>query len=789
MPQMPASMVEPPSKRHGSGRQRERRAAEEAVRCHTAQRVPPSPEQLAALFHAIESGNLSGFGLRLLAGLQLDDLHPPPASLRWEPGITLVAFAAWRRRARFVRALLRAGADPSVRAATARGGTPLDAPPAGPAAEGASPAELLAGLPASYAVWLLCALARMRLAGRLARDAASPGAICCVGGCGLEFPVGWPCGHLACERCLWAAVARSASRGEQLACPTYGQSVPDDVADAVEAAPRHRGRVPSHEGSGPEGDWSCAACHYENFAYRATCRCCSTPEGGAFTLTAAELAPPRPPPPKLSLALASTMATVSDAAEALLGRWGACAASLSCVIRAAGAVAGGGALLWVSRGSGGRRVVVATGITAAAAALMLRWHVVSRQGRRQAAAAARCAASRAAWLALPEDSKEDGEDGEGEEGGKSRRPRGERFRPLPLPQAAATFLGTTRAKRSAELLAAGGAGNLPRLRALLEAGVDVDAVNEVRRASCALRTALEVSSTTTALLTSGRAGVRLRQGGRCSHSYGQSALFLAAQASHVSAVQLLASYGANADLPAHGGSRPATAATDEKTLAALAAAGADLRLPGSHGLSARQQAARRSSGGGGAALFGPRRTGTLTVLIPRGEAHPGAGSFMVDGAFSEEWLAAVAALWARLPVADKKGSSGSDAIIHRSYFCDAERWVGDAVEAALVGTGCAVAHPCVRFLHYYRPGGRLPPHVDLPKADAAGVRSTHTLLVYLEGPPVGGETVLMDNLNAPSRQLPVAPRRGRMLIFPHDCPHKAEPIGQAPKLVLRGEVH
>jgi hypothetical protein len=33
-----------------------------------------------------------------------------------------------------------------------------------------------------------------------------------------------------------------------------------------------------------------------------------------------------------------------------------------------------------------------------------------------------------------------------------------------------------------------------------------------------------------------------------------------------------------------------------------------------------------------------------------------------------------------------------------------------------------------------------------------------------------------------------APRRGRLLLFPHACPHVGRPVQDAPKLLLRGEV-
>ena len=174
----------------------------------------------------------------------------------------------------------------------------------------------------------------------------------------------------------------------------------------------------------------------------------------------------------------------------------------------------------------------------------------------------------------------------------------------------------------------------------------------------------------------------------------------------------------------------------------------------------------------------------LTSLEP----FPLTNSFMVDNALPEELLCRIESLWRSLPVAEKKGTSGSDHIIHRSYFCDAEGWIQEAVAAALSGTECLGALDCIRFLHYFTPGGMLPPHLDLSKTSASGIRSTHTLLVYLADCTQGGETVLLESLEPGSRELAaVRPRRGRMLIFPHNCPHKAEPVVEVPKVVLRGE--
>jgi hypothetical protein len=165
---------------------------------------------------------------------------------------------------------------------------------------------------------------------------------------------------------------------------------------------------------------------------------------------------------------------------------------------------------------------------------------------------------------------------------------------------------------------------------------------------------------------------------------------------------------------------------------------------------------------------------------------------MVDNAFPDELLDRIERLWRSLPVAEKKGSSGSDSIINRSYFCDAEGWIQEAVAAAFAGTetGRKGALDCVRFLHYFKPGGMLPPHVDLSKTSAGGIKSTHTLLIYLADCTEGGETVLLDSLELGAPKLAaVRPRRGRMLVFPHNCPHKAEPVVEVPKVVLRGEAY
>merc|ERR1712151_850019 len=103
----------------------------------------------------------------------------------------------------------------------------------------------------------------------------------------------------------------------------------------------------------------------------------------------------------------------------------------------------------------------------------------------------------------------------------------------------------------------------------------------------------------------------------------------------------------------------------------------------------------------------------------------------------------------------------------------------------------------MRFLHYAEVGGGLPPHLDLARTDGQGRRSTHTFILYLADCVAGGETVLLGrHEDSPESVLAeVTPRRGRLLLFPHQCPHLARPVvaslysrgAQAPLRAFRGQ--
>ena len=91
------------------------------------------------------------------------------------------------------------------------------------------------------------------------------------------------------------------------------------------------------------------------------------------------------------------------------------------------------------------------------------------------------------------------------------------------------------------------------------------------------------------------------------------------------------------------------------------------------------------------------------------------------------------------------------------------------------------------------------PHVDLSKkkpyacSDVTDMGTTHTFLLYLRDTEIGGATVLlrrvMEQYCDADVRAAVRPRRNRLLLFPHPCPHAGEPVVAGhEKLLLRGEL-
>ena len=78
----------------------------------------------------------------------------------------------------------------------------------------------------------------------------------------------------------------------------------------------------------------------------------------------------------------------------------------------------------------------------------------------------------------------------------------------------------------------------------------------------------------------------------------------------------------------------------------------------------------------------------------------------------------------------------------------------------------------------------------------AVVSSTHTFILYLSDCTSGGETCLLHSLPGRHFKLTpevnmlaeIKPKLGRLLVFPHICPHSGVTVTEVPKLLLRGEM-
>jgi len=167
----------------------------------------------------------------------------------------------------------------------------------------------------------------------------------------------------------------------------------------------------------------------------------------------------------------------------------------------------------------------------------------------------------------------------------------------------------------------------------------------------------------------------------------------------------------------------------------------------------------------------------FSELVPSESNHPGRGAFQVDG-IPESFVCALDSIFCRLPSrSDKPGA-------RRRNFCDMDGWVIQWLSRCFKDTCCKVALPQLRFLDYDL-GGGLAAHVDLAR-EHDGLRSTHTFCLYLTD-TVKGETVLLENHSDDASPIAsVIPRRGRLFVFPHICPHRANPCFSAKKL-LRGD--
>ena len=272
------------------------------------------------------------------------------------------------------------------------------------------------------------------------------------------------------------------------------------------------------------------------------------------------------------------------------------------------------------------------------------------------------------------------------------------------------------------------------------------------------------------------------------NEYGQTPLYIACWQGSPIVVKVLLDHGADSSIPANGGSTCYSVAARFKRADILSLL--DLyRTP------SREK--EESEGQPHPSRSHPRGQTVSTLLDPSID-HPGAGAMIIDGAICESHLARLVQIHNSLPLnLSPEGSKRPS----RSYFCDAELevqvYLKNCVDAARAALSAAVPKERntplsvfghIRFLDYTESGGTLPPHVDLSRTDKrTGLRSTHTFILYLTDCEDGGGTALLQQLKDPKVLAIAQPKRGRALIFPHNCPHSGLEV-TSPKLLLRGEV-
>jgi len=66
--------------------------------------------------------------------------------------------------------------------------------------------------------------------------------------------------------------------------------------------------------------------------------------------------------------------------------------------------------------------------------------------------------------------------------------------------------------------------------------------------------------------------------------------------------------------------------------------------------------------------------------------------------------------------------------------------------------------------------------------------STHTMLLYLQDTFEAGSTQILNDVSSREPLAKVEPRKGSILIFPHDIAHRGDVVSSEGKVLLRGDL-
>lgn len=287
------------------------------------------------------------------------------------------------------------------------------------------------------------------------------------------------------------------------------------------------------------------------------------------------------------------------------------------------------------------------------------------------------------------------------------------------------------------------------------------------------------------------------------NEYNQTPLYIACWKNHVDIVRLLLDWGADTNIHANGLLSVTNVARENNNDEVLQVFNELLCKNNDVTRSIRDRMV-------GVVDKSEQQKQQLTTLI-RDESHPGNGAFFIDHLLNEDTMKVIDELFNSTPVADttevkQKKIDNNIPCSLRHYFCDAEGYlcnlISSKVKTVLLAMSDKTAYrpsdvyvfPQMRFLNYNQPGGVLLPHIDLTKTDAStGQRSTHTFILYTRNCEAGGETAMLKKLSDPKDyheiiEPAVCPRRSRLLVFPHACPHQGMKVISTPKILLRGEI-
>jgi hypothetical protein len=158
-------------------------------------------------------------------------------------------------------------------------------------------------------------------------------------------------------------------------------------------------------------------------------------------------------------------------------------------------------------------------------------------------------------------------------------------------------------------------------------------------------------------------------------------------------------------------------------------------------------------------------------------------SYYLHGLFEEDFLDLLTRLAENLP-----GDTASNNMSATRRFFSSEKF-GEALLARLPRClGYSRVMPAMRFIEY-EIGGFIRPHTDgVMFDDVSKQQTTTSFLLYLQDTPTEGTTNFLDAVADGTLLHTISPRRGSILLFPHNTPHEGSGVGAERKVLLRGDL-